>query len=241
MRPEIDFAGRAIQGQREDQEDYLAFEQLGDRTILVLADGAGGEAAGEHASRNAVLGFLECFAQSNDAIAPTLFAALHEGNRRVAAFIDGAPAEHAAMATTLVAAVVEERELRWISVGDSPLLLFRAGRLVRLNADHSIPARSNAAPGTSNLLRSALGGQSIAMIDWRREAYALEEGDVILAASDGLLTLSLPEIASHLAVLTAENAVVIANELLRLVKAKAKVNQDNVTVGIMKVSAPSPR
>jgi serine/threonine protein phosphatase PrpC len=112
---------------------------------------------------------------------------------------------------------------------------------VRLNADHSIPARSNAAPGTSNLLRSALGGQSIAMIDWRREAYALEEGDVILAASDGLLTLSLPEIASHLAVLTAENAVVIANELLRLVKAKAKVNQDNVTVGIMKVSAPSPR
>ncbi|HEX4140780.1 MAG TPA: protein phosphatase 2C domain-containing protein, partial [Candidatus Methylacidiphilales bacterium] len=226
MRPEIDFAGRAIQGQREDQEDYLAFEQLGGRTILVLADGAGGQAAGEHASRNAVLGFLECFAQSHDAIAPTLFAALHEGNRRVAAFMGGAPAERAAMATTLLAAVIEERALHWISVGDSPLLLFRAGRLQRLNADHSIPDPSGGVPGENNILRSALGGGMIAMIDWRREAYELEDGDLILAASDGLWTLSLPEIAAHLAVVIQETATVIANELLRLVKTKARMNQD---------------
>src|ERR1700761_2466 len=96
MRPEIDFAGRSIQGHRDDQEDYLAFEQLGDRTILALADGAGGQAAGEHASRNAVLGFLDYFAQSSDAVAPTLFGALHEGNRRVATFMGDAPEERAA-------------------------------------------------------------------------------------------------------------------------------------------------
>jgi protein phosphatase len=240
MRPEIDFAGRAIQGQRDDQEDYLAFEQLGSRTVLVLADGAGGQAAGEHASRNAVLGFLDYFAQSHDAIPPTLFAALHEGNRRVAAFMDGASPEYAAMATTLLAVVVEERALHWISVGDSPLLLFRACRLERLNADHSLPGQDGTAQGANNVLRSALGGGRIAMIDWRREAYELEEGDLLLAASDGLWTLSLPEIAEHLAVLTPETAAVIATELLRLVKAKAKTNQDNVTIGIMKVSSQTP-
>ena len=184
-----------------------------------------------------VLGFLEYFAQSQDAVAPTLFGALHEGNRRVAAFMGDAPEERAAMATTLLAAVVEERTLHWISVGDSPLLLFRAGRLERLNADHSLAGEQ----GANNVLRSALGGGRIAMIDWRREGYELEEGDLILAASDGLWTLSPPEIAAHLAVLTPETAAVIAHELLRLVSTKAKTNQDNVTVGVMKVSRqPSP-
>jgi len=237
MRPEIDFAGRAIQGHRDDQEDYLAFEQLGSRTILALADGAGGQAAGEHASRNAVVGFMEYFARSSDAVAPTLFGALHEGNRRVAAFMGDAPEERAAMATTLLAAVVEDRTLHWISVGDSPLLLFRAGRLERLNADHSFAGED----GANNVLRSALGGGRIAIIDWRRQGYGLEEGDLILAASDGLWTLSLAEIASHLAILTSETAAVIAHELLRLVNLKARTNQDNVTIGVMKVSLePSP-
>jgi protein phosphatase len=240
MRPEIDFAGRAIQGQRDDQEDYLAFEQLGDRLLLVLADGAGGQAAGEHASRNAVLGFLECFAQSQGETVPTLFAALHEGNRRVAAFMGGDPTQLATMATTLLAAVVEEHTLHWISVGDSPLLLFREGRLERLNADHSIAEPNGTPSHASNVLRSALAGGNIPMIDWRREAYALEPGDILLAASDGLWTLSRAEIAAHLAALVADNATVIANELLRLVKTKAKTNQDNVTIGVMKVSAQTP-
>ena len=240
MRPEIDFAGRAIQGQRDDQEDYLSFEQVDGRTVLALADGAGGQAAGEHASRNAVLGFLEYFTQSQDETAPTLFAAMHEGNRRVAAFMEGAPAERAAMATTLLAAVVEECVLHWISVGDSPLLLFREGRLERLNADHSIPAKHGGPEGASNLLLSALDGRRIDVIDWRREPYELAEGDILIAASDGLWTLSLPEIAAHLAALTQESATVIAHELLRLVKSKAKTNQDNVTIGVMKISPQSP-
>ena len=107
--------------------------------------------------------------------------------------MDGAPAERAAMATTLLAVVVEERMLHWISVGDSPLLLFRAGRLIRLNADHSVAGEQ----GENNVLRSALGGGRIAIIDWRRHGYELEEGDLILAASDGLWTLSIAEIAAH--------------------------------------------
>ncbi len=239
MRPEVDFAGRSIQGEREDQEDFLAFEQLGSRLVMALGDGAGGQAAGEHASRNAVMGFLEYFAKVNGATAPTLFGALHEGNRRVAAYMSNAPVERAAMATTLLAVVMEERALHWISVGDSPLLLFRAGRLERLNADHSVP--STTSTGASNVLRSALGGGDIPILDWRREAFMLETGDVLIAASDGLWTLSLPEIASHLAVLTTETAAVIALELLRLLATRAKATQDNATIGIMKVSSPAPR
>jgi protein phosphatase len=236
MRPGIDFAGRAIQGQREDQEDFHAFEQIDERVIFVLADGAGGQAAGELASRDAVLGFLECFARSQDKTAPTLFAALHEGNRRLAASIDADPGRRTTMATTLLAVVLDAGALQWISVGDSPLLLFREGRLERLNADHSMAGQNGSSSRGRNVLRSALVGGPIPMIDWRREPFPLQDGDVVIAATDGLWTLSLPEVATHLAVLSAERAAVIANELLKLVISKQKSNQDNVTVGVMKTS-----
>lgn len=109
MRPEIDFAARSTRGQRDDQEDFYAFERLdGDRLLFVLADGAGGQASGELASRNAAMGFLDCFAQSHDTTAATLFAALQEANRRLAAAIDAEPGAHSTMATTLLAVVVKD-------------------------------------------------------------------------------------------------------------------------------------
>jgi protein phosphatase len=237
MRPETDFAGRAIQGQREDQEDFYAFEQLGSRVLLVLADGAGGQASGELASRNAALGFLDYFARSEDTTVPTLFAALQEGNRRLAAFMDGDPTRRATMATTLLAVVVDGHALNWISVGDSPLLLFRAGAVTRLNADHSMAGHVGDSILSRNVLRSALVGGRIPMIDWRREIYTLQAGDIVIAASDGLWTLSIEEIAAHLPAHVTETAADIAQSLLQLVKARRKSNQDNVTIGILKVSS----
>ena len=237
MRPEIDFAGRAIQGQRDDQEDFYAFEQIGSRVLLVLADGAGGQASGELASRNAALGFLDYFASSKDTTVPTLFAALQEGNRRLAAFMDGDPIRHATMATTLLAVVVEGLALNWISVGDSPLLLFRDGAVIRLNADHSMAGQGTHATHSRNVLRSALVGGPIPIIDWRRETYRLEDGDIVIAASDGLWTLSTSEIAAELDARATAPASDIAHDLLQRVKAKGKSNQDNVTIGIFKVSS----
>jgi serine/threonine protein phosphatase PrpC len=239
MRPEIDYAGRAIQGEREDQEDFYAFEQLeGGRLLLVIADGAGGQASGELASRNATMGFLDCFAQSSDTTVPTLFAALQEGNRRLAAFMNGDPSQRATMATTLLALVVEGRTLNWISVGDSPLLLFRDGTVTRLNADHSMAAHMGDSILSRNILRSALVGGRIPIIDWRREPYALREKDILIAASDGIWTLSLGEIAAHLSSHAATTASDITHDLLQLLKAKSKTHQDNVTIGVIKAGTP---
>ena len=41
------------------------------------------------------------------------------------------------MGCTLLAVVLAQEGLYWISVGDSPLWLWRAGRLHRLNQDHA--------------------------------------------------------------------------------------------------------
>jgi protein phosphatase len=237
MRPEIDFASQAIKGQREDQEDFHAYEKVGDRLLFVLADGAGGQAAGEQASRNAAMGFLDHFLQSEHPTAPTLFASLYEGNRRLGAYIQEDPENRATMATTLLAAVLEQDQLQWISVGDSPLLLFRDNRLERLNADHSVAVTNGEAASARTALRSALVGERINIMDWRRKPFPLQENDIILAASDGLWTLTPAEIAMHLSMITSQSAAVITHELLELIQSKAKLTQDNVTVGIMKFSA----
>lgn len=122
--------------------------------------------------------------------------------------------------------------LNWISVGDSPLLLFREGRVARLNADHSISASA----GDSRALRSALAGSRIAMMDWRREKYLLEKNDIVVAASDGLWTLSTVEIAEHLLAHETDTAGDIAQDLLHLLTAKGSENQDNATLGVVKAS-----
>jgi len=238
MRPEIDFAGRAMQGDREDQEDFYAFEQLaGGRLLVVLADGAGGQASGEVASQTAAVGFLDYFAQSTDEVASSLFGALQEGNRKLALFMDGDPERRSTMATTLLAAAVDGDELNWISVGDSPLLLYRAGGLSRLNADHSAAGQGATSAHAQNVLRSALVGGRIPMIDWRREPFALLPGDLLIAASDGLWTLSGEEIAICLEEVATQDAAEIAQALLQKVKEREKPRQDNVTVAIIKIPA----
>ncbi len=48
------------------------------------------------------------------------------------------------MGATLVAAQLRGDEVRWISVGDSPFYLVDAGRIERLNADHSMAPQIDA-------------------------------------------------------------------------------------------------
>lgn len=237
MRPEIDFAGRAIQGDREDQEDFYAFEVLeSGRLLLVLADGAGGQASGELASRSASLGFLQCYAAAKGGEEPTLSTALEQGNRYLADFMDRDPERRATMATTLLAVLVDKLSLHWISVGDSPLLLFRDGKAVRLNADHS-GAGLTGEKKMKNVLLSALVGGRIPLIDWQRDTYRLHEKDILIAASDGLWTLTLEEIGDYLSSHATEDASALAHGLIELVIATKKPRQDNATIAVIKAAA----
>jgi serine/threonine protein phosphatase PrpC len=93
---------------------------------------------------------------------------------------DGAAkkAELTGMGSTLVAAIVGGDEVRWISVGDSPFYMVSAGKLERLNADHSmapqidalvargvITAEEGAEHPGRHTLREAVMGQPLALID----------------------------------------------------------------------------
>ena len=235
-----------MQGRRSQQEDdYGVFElppelEAG-RLLLVLADGMGGEQAGALASALAVRGFVETYDIIPSATIPErLERTLHHVNGRLALEVAANP-HLRGMGCTLLAVVLAEEALYWISVGDSPLWLWRRGRLRRLNQDHAyrvilagrvnageMSAEDAAAHPDRNALISAVTGENLELIDLSRRPLPLEANDQILLASDGILTLSEREIATVLKAARAPKSP--CQPLLTAVESRQNPQQDNTTV-----------
>lgn len=255
-RVSFTFANQASQGARPRQEDHAALwqpEQWSDPAstyplLAVLADGMGGHVSGQIASQIACDTFISSFAGNNEDIGPRMARALDAANLAIANDIAKAP-DRQGMGCTLVAAFLDGDGLRWVSVGDSALLLYRDGELRRLNADHSHGALldQQAAEGIiSNeaaisdtrrrALRSALTGDRIPLQEIRAQAVELRVGDRIVVASDGLLSLDGNEIAT----LIDESDIVapdqLADTLLASVTDKNVPRQDNTTLIVVGIT-----
>ena len=237
----------AAQGSRARQEDdYGIFElppelEAGD-LLLVLADGMGGEQGGARASALAVRGFVEAYDTASAAAIPErLEQTLARVNERIARDVERDPQSLNGMGCTLLAVVLAEEGLYWISVGDSPLWLWRRGRLHRLNQDHAyrsvlahrvssgeMSAAEAARHPDRNALISAVTGTELELVDLPRQAYPLKPDDQILLASDGVLTLDEREIASILKRARAEGHP--CPQLLAAVAERRNLHQDNITV-----------
>ena len=98
----------------------------------------GGHEAGEVASSLAVVNFEKAFLNLSQLNAnQRLIAALQSANDSISNKIDSNP-KFDGMGTTLLATYINGNELEYVSVGDSPLFLFRDGRLSQVNDDHSM-------------------------------------------------------------------------------------------------------
>jgi serine/threonine protein phosphatase PrpC len=152
------------------------------------------------------------------------------------------------MGCTLIGAWIDEDGLRWASVGDSLLLLFRAPEVLRLNADHSLGAflddqarRKKISPAEAennpyrNALRSALTGKAIEILDLQPDAYPLAHGDCLILASDGIATLAGDEIGDIAYANRDESPETMADALIAAVLAKKAQDQDNTTVLVLKI------
>ena len=243
------FAARQIPGKREYQEDdygLLDGRDLGidgsEHSMLLVADGMGGHVGGATASGLLSKTFVEAYPQASGPIVDRLRACLEAANKAIADAIAENPELHS-MGSTLVAAVVSSEGLNWISVGDSPLWLFREGQLERLNADHSMApvladlvatgrmtAEEAAQDPRRHSLRSAIMGDDIHLIDASSQPVAVEKGDRLLLASDGLMTLSDQEIADSLKKTQDAPLEDSAAALIQAVEEAEHPQQDNTTV-----------
>jgi PPM family protein phosphatase len=251
MSAEKNFAVRQSRGARSQQEDAFALSEMVNTAgkvnglLVVVADGMGGHASGERASELAVKHFAEAFHRARGNPEKRLLIGLTAANEAIKEELKREPA-YQGMGTTLVAATVTPAGVEWVSVGDSPLYLLRGKTLKRLNADHSLrpvlnemvergqistsPARTS-----GNLLRAALMGEEIALTDQSRRPVILQDGDLILVATDGIHTLNNQEIAAACADAAAADAQKLATRLLQAVLDAGNPTQDNTTIALVKM------
>jgi len=212
-------AVRSDIGRRRTNNEDAVFAS---ERIAAIADGVGGAAAGEVASRT-VIHALHQFDKSHVAgrVDEALSSAIARGNDTIA-FIASCRPETAGMSTTLTTvAIGEEGDYVLANVGDSRTYLLRDGALRRLTRDD----------GVGSLLFAALDG------DPRRTATLQHvdgrAGDRLLLCSDGLSDLVDDEtIAATLR--ATEDREACADRLVAL--ALEAGGRDNVSVVVADVS-----
>lgn len=156
-------------------------------------------------------------------------------------------AGQAAMGCTLVATLVHQAKLWWISVGDSHVYLVRDRGLYKKNAIHDYGSlldakRGAGEPVTEEEMRlsrktlvSTVSGDELTLIDCSDEPMELRVDDCAILSSDGLNGLSAARIVFNLAENhTAQDSATV---LLLAVDAMAHPWQDNTAVVVMRCLA----
>lgn len=124
-------------GGRDYNEDYYGYYWAEGGGCWVVADGLGGHAGGEAASRFVTEAVINSAGRWLSFADEELIALLQETNQSLVRAQGETPA-HKGMKTTVVAVFVEKGILKHIHVGDSRFYYFHANRIVTLTRDHSI-------------------------------------------------------------------------------------------------------
>ncbi|WP_026454662.1 PP2C family protein-serine/threonine phosphatase, partial [Saccharomonospora iraqiensis] len=161
--------------------------------LLALADGMGGHAAGEVASKVVIASLAPLDDdEPGDDLVTQLRDAVTEGNRAISELVAGDP-DLDGMGTTLTAVLFSGSRLGLVHVGDSRAYLMRGGQFSQITRDDSfvnelleqgrITEEEAATHPQRSLLLKALTGHEVEPSVTVREARA---GDRYLLCSDGL-------------------------------------------------------
>jgi serine/threonine protein phosphatase PrpC len=203
----IRYAAKTDPGlKRTHNEDYFCL--IEDEQLFLVADGMGGHASGEVASKMAADVIREFFARSKDDDATwpykmdralsylenRLVIAIKQANKRIheAATKD---VRMTGMGTTAVIGQIFEDKFYVAHVGDSRCYRVRDGVVQQLTRDHSLlEDYKEARPGMSedeqkkfphrNVITRALGMKETVQVDI--SPSEVKDGDIFLLCSDGL-------------------------------------------------------
>jgi serine/threonine protein phosphatase PrpC len=277
-RVNVDFFGMSEKGQvRTNNEDHFLLVRVGRavETVLtnlseaetlpgelfeetgygmVLADGVGGEAAGEVASRQAIYTLLSLALHTPDwqfrwgaKEKNTVLWRMRDRFRRInAALLRNADADPrlTGMCTTMTAAVIHGNGLIIGHMGDSRAYLLHHGKLIQLTRDHTVGERlvEDGTHTPSDPLVVELRGLLLKALGSREGECEPDVYDCLLENNDQLLlcTDGLTDMVDDVEIETIMNGASSAESACRKLVDQALGNggRDNVTVIVARYSLP---
>ena len=215
-----------------NQDRYLVRDYGPEAALLAVADGMGGEAAGDQAAQIAIDSLIRFQSEEADPLLQ-LLGLFKQASENIEAQVRQ-NFQLSGMGTTLTTVFLRRGRAYYAHVGDSRLYLFRAGKLERVTWDHTLPdtllkegnitteeARNHPA---QNLLLQCIGcGRFKASTG----ILELEKNDILLISSDGLHhEVPEEEIAARLT-----GAEDLAEALKKLIQAALDAGgRDNITI-----------
>ena len=216
--------------------------------LIAVADGMGGHAAGEVASRIAVQ-VLQKLAPTltaaeidEDSVEDLLMHSLHSIDAEIAA-VTAEEIEKRGMGTTLTALLIRNNHIALLHVGDSRCYRLRGNTLEQLSNDHTViqelldqgaisEAEAAEHPQRSMLTQALRGDGDVTPV---LQMYEVKKGDRFLLCSDGLSgVLTDKEIKVGLKKSDKDDAVKFLNDATYINGAP-----DNVTILIADISDTS--
>jgi PPM family protein phosphatase len=217
-----------------------------DGRFFIVADGMGGHAGGQEASRiatEAIQVYLETHWDSPEPSKTILENAFLKANQAILQDQASHP-ERSDMGTTAVVAVFRDGQPWCAHIGDSRLYRLRGAKLQQITEDHTWVARAlkmgDLTPDQArihpwrHILSKCLGREDLRQIE--AQTFDVQPSDRLLLCSDGLTEeLSDHLIAAHLKSIRAGDKA--ASALINA--AKDHGGRDNITVVIVTVDSSS--
>ena len=191
-------------GNRKEQQDSFCLSNIEDKKAInakgllaVVADGMGGLEGGALISHLVTDTFLDSYNnQLSFEPASFLYSTAESSERAVEDYINQTGINGG---STLVAVIVKDSQLNYISVGDSNIYLLRNHTLTQINKEHSLGAllKEKADKGEidpsepytnpkRNALTAYIGMGSFNIVDKNTQPISLRAGDKVLLCSDGV-------------------------------------------------------
>ncbi len=221
-------------GKREQQQDSCRYcEKQNEEVFAVVADGIGSYEQSGEISTFITEYMADRFMRED--IGSDLVPFITETNDMVRQYMKQNRIKKAG--STVTALWIGKNDMKWLSVGDSKIFLFRDRSLVQLNREHNfgmlldeqaklgnITKRQAESHPKRKALVSYVGMEQIPYVDYSREKVSLKFGDRILIATDGIVqSLSENEITEILR----DSAQRAAERIKEEIRKRDKRYQDN--------------
>jgi len=226
---------------RENNEDSVFVSRDMGRldALLVVADGMGGHASGQVASRLVAETVSDELSDAGDIRGEDLKAVLVKVNSTVYQ-ASLTQSENAGMGSTLVMAAIKDGRLSLLNVGDSPAYLFRSGTVTEIYQNHSWPSEQARAgiispDQVANHPQKHRLARAVGVWDHVKaftNELDLQHGDVVLLCSDGVeeAGVTTEEVRE---LMDKEDLQAAVEELVELCRARGA--PDNVTIAAVRL------